>query len=837
MGRRTFRNSRSNFRRGGLGTAPKLSTKAVVDLKGLNTEAPDEIMKDGFSPLLKNARYYAEGDEEKRVSISSSLGSGFYTLPVDGYSQTTNLVENPSFETGVSGWTGTDIQKVSGAQSGDFSMRVTNNAGSNAEYTTTDIVEQSTDYVLSLYLKGNGATNVIIDIDHNGSTIATDSLTPPASFTRYEITGTTAAADDEITIRVAPVGTSSTVDVDAVLLETGTVASDYFDGSTDDSGLVTYEWRGTAHGSISDAYTTTGEEEETSQISTTGADDETIGLTSWLADEFTPSATGLLTKVEVNIKDTAGLDGRGPIILRIHSDDSGEPGDEIARTSILHSDVPESYEYVSARFVQLPKLTASTKYWLVAYIQDNGVDNYEWSSTTSSNTALTSSDSGANWSSTSFALNFKTYTVGELAVKGVYRRKDGAGTKETLVAIGDHVFTTNDATGEMRTIIRDADSQATDYYFEQIQNDTYIVNGFDTLKKYNGSTVSEVSNAPIGRLVIEHKNFLFVARNDDLSRIDFSDLADYETWPSTNFINVPAPNTGDPIVGWIGFQDSLTIFTRNSKYILYGDDPATFSLREAVGSRGAVNQDCIVTDNNFIYFLSDDGVYRFNGSTDELISSPVSSVIDAMANKAKASGIFHDRKYKLYYPTGGFGQNNATLVWDIVYEDWFRDTNTHYTKAVVTSQEKDHKIIQASSRGGMLFFGEVNNHHLGYPIEFAYWTKYFNLGSLEEDSLLKRLYVMLRAQEQPFNLIVGVDRNYEESPTTTLVPMQRSGDLWDSGEIWDDTFEYGSNPFLRKRIFANRQGANFQVRFSRTGVDNPVDILSYTFYYKRIGAK
>jgi hypothetical protein len=60
----------------------------------------------------------------------------------------------------------------------------------------------------------------------------------------------------------------------------------------------------------------------------------------------------------------------------------------------------------------------------------------------------------------------------------------------------------------------------------------------------------------------------------------------------------PSPKSGDPITGWIVFQDNLTIFTRKTKYVLYGDDPGNFVLRQSSGKKGAVNQDVIKADAN-----------------------------------------------------------------------------------------------------------------------------------------------------------------------------------------------------------------------------------------------
>ena len=67
-----------------------------------------------------------------------------------------------------------------------------------------------------------------------------------------------------------------------------------------------------------------GETINTVQTSVTGAADQSVGVATWLGATFTPSATGRLTRLDLDVKNAASA--TGPIIVEIYSDSSGKPG-------------------------------------------------------------------------------------------------------------------------------------------------------------------------------------------------------------------------------------------------------------------------------------------------------------------------------------------------------------------------------------------------------------------------------------------------------------------------------------------------------------------------------
>lgn len=565
-----------------------------------------------------------------------------------------------------------------------------------------------------------------------------------------------------------------------------------------------------------------GEALDQDQSSVTGASDQTITETTWVGKKFTAGATGRLTKVELNIKQ--GTVPTQHLIVAIYSDSSGSPGNLLATSSILLGDTTTSYAYETARFIEAPSVVSATAYWIVCYQQEGGSGNWSWSTTTNATTAKTSTNSGGTWATTSFDLNAKTYVSTGSKFLGGLRYTPSSGTNKTVIAHGTAIYSVDDLTGATTVIESGLSASATDYYFDQADDKLFYTNGFNAPRFWNGTTVTALTSyLSTGKFAAFHKNRFFTVDPTDPTKIKFSDLGDYEASQSTNFIYAPSPKSGDPITGLKVFQDNLVVFTRKTKYVLYGDDPGNFVLRQSSGQRGAVNQHVIQSDPNYIYYLSDDGVYRYNGSADELMSDSIQTEIDSMNDKTKASAVVHNNYYRLYYPSTTSAVADSSILWDTLNNFWLRDSGTYIYRPFTT---EDDTLIEASSLVGQLFYAEQQYSDMGKPIDFKYWTKYFGDGL--HKILLRRLIPSIRLQTQPYDLDVMIDIDQRNTtPIMYTVSAQASGSTWGGGDTWAGGATWGSATVSSPTVMQGTEAFWHQIRYEHTGVDTPVEILSY----------
>lgn len=567
-----------------------------------------------------------------------------------------------------------------------------------------------------------------------------------------------------------------------------------------------------------------GETVDQQQTSITGASTQSMTTTTWLAKKFTAGISGALDRVDLNLKQ--GISPTQHNMVAIYSDSAGSPGTLLATSSILSSSITTTATYLSCYFIEALSVTAATAYWVVSYMQAGGSGTQLWTSTTNAATAKTSSNSGGTWSTTTFDLNVKTYVATNSKYLGGFRYTPSNATAKTIEAHGSNVYTVNDVNGVTTSIKSGLSSSATEYNFAQSNDILYAANNFDAPQQYDGTTWSAVAGAPpTSQLIIFHKNRLFVVDKTNPTKIVFSELSDYVTYLSTNFIYAPSPKSGDPITSLHVFQDNLTIFTRKTKYTLFGDDPGNFVLRQSSGKKGAVNNASVKSDPNYIYFLADDGVYRYNGSSDDLVSDKVQNEIASIGVKTAAAAVVHNNYYRLYYPSTGQTVNNTTLLWDTINSFWLRDSNTYIDKPFLTETDQ---LIEGSSKMGAIFFAEQAYSDLGKPIDFIYYTKYFGDGLRK--MFMRRIIPSIRLQTQPYLLNIYVDLEQRDSNSLSYsMSALASGLTWGSTSTWGggSTTTWGSSTVSTPTVLRGSEAYWQQIRFVKSGVDTPVEILSY----------
>ncbi|MEZ4501746.1 MAG: carbohydrate binding domain-containing protein [Dehalococcoidia bacterium] len=172
----------------------------------------------------------------------------------------TNLVTNPSFETGTAGWAsfnGASIAQDGGdARFGSSSLLVTTPGSVGDEGATQSAliaVSPSTTYTCSMWFAGaSGNVHINLNAYTGGGAYVTTHFGPSTALTgawqRIAFTFTTGATTGQVDLYALTFGAQAmSFRVDGVQLEVGAYASSTIDGSLG-SG---YAWTGTAHASSS----------------------------------------------------------------------------------------------------------------------------------------------------------------------------------------------------------------------------------------------------------------------------------------------------------------------------------------------------------------------------------------------------------------------------------------------------------------------------------------------------------------------------------------------------------------------------------------------------------
>lgn len=579
-----------------------------------------------------------------------------------------------------------------------------------------------------------------------------------------------------------------------------------------------------------------GSTKDASQESTTGAADKSFNEVTRYAQKLTTGAGGRLHKVEVRLKNDASA--TGVPLVELWTNDGGEPGELISRSSIAPSSITSSYAYLSVRFPDAPTITTTTIYWIVVYVQSSGSGSYKWSSTTTGTDALVSTDSASTWSSTSYALNFKQYYSTTGACKGFIRASKSDGTDVTIFAHGTVLYSVDNSTGALTSIKTGLSASATHYRFQVVNDILYYVNGYDGYRKLTGvgfGTDAQVSTANY-TLIKEHKGLMFLASKDDPNKVVFSNFADYETFTSTDFIYVPSPKTGDPVVALEPLNGYLIIPTVNSKYILFGDDNATFQLQEAQDQNGTYTQETITSDYDYIYYLTKDGVRRSNGSESVLLSKNVYNNVIDITDKDSACIAVHEGRLYLWYASAGSAENDTCIVWNLNYGTSEGATvESIDTEAYVSRAQNafnDEALIVASSKNGQIHWQELDsndNTNLGGDINFLVQTHYMTFSSPAVLKAIRYWEPRFGAQSGDYEISCEYATDLRDNWQIYSTPnVQGSGYIWgDSGTIWG-SFTWGTTAELQSQLYVPGEYRRIALRYKHYATRQPVSFLGHT---------
>ncbi|RTL04860.1 hypothetical protein EKK58_09555 [Candidatus Dependentiae bacterium] len=555
---------------------------------------------------------------------------------------------------------------------------------------------------------------------------------------------------------------------------------------------------------------------------------------SWIAIPFTASSSGLLTQVDLWVKR---LDGAaGPVIVEIHADNSGAPGDLLAQSSVNLSQVTLSYQWLPAYLIDAPAVVNATSYWIVVHTQTEGLGTYHLGSTSASG-GLQSANSGGTWSSGPLA-RFRTYVSTNAILKGFTRRDPQNLQKRTLIAYGTDIYAIPDNPATPTSISSDIHASSTRVRFEQIDDKTIWADGQNPARWWDGTTVSIIGGMTgTPTHVIAHKNRLFWIKKEEPTRVDFSGLYSFESYRGVDFFYVPNPKSPDHLTGWCVFQDNLVLFTGSTKYILSGNDISSFTMKQAVGTKGAISQEVIAVDRNYIYFMSDDKqLYRFNGVSDELLSDKMQPEFNAIQNLNDVRVAIHDNQVRVYYSRTPSVEINRMALFDLVFGQWFLDTEKPVKGAMSFKIGTNTELVEFSSRAGWAFLGNHGLSDLGKAIDFKYWTPYKAYTSGAAKDRIKRFRPILRASDSRYSMLVGRDIDFQNKPDMREYLVAGEGATWGSGVTWgansSNPTVWGSTKLIDRASPMSGRGKHTQYRFEKKGVDTPIELYGYIAAYK-----
>ena len=225
--------------------------------------------------------------------------------------------------------------------------------------------------------------------------------------------------------------------------------------------------------------------------------------------------------------------------------------------------------------------------------------------------------------------------------------------------------------------------------------------------------------------------------------------------------------SSDYIVGihpWV--EGQALVFLRNSIWLaalndFSSTDGSNFEVDAPVSKLtlltdevGCVARKSIQTAGQFVYFLSDSGVYRLDSRLDLKLRGDTRPLSDSIADQLEAVnqqysslavGRWFNNRYWLAVPLAASERNNALLIYNALNEKWeSKDIYDFPLDDLLVTQYQGERRLFASSKNGRLFL--LDENELGdsgetgtelVPVAGRIRTRRFSMGILKEKRFLR----------------------------------------------------------------------------------------------------
>ena len=270
------------------------------------------------------------------------------------------------------------------------------------------------------------------------------------------------------------------------------------------------------------------------------------------------------------------------------------------------------------------------------------------------------------------------------------------------------------------------------------------------------------SRLPSTSIATYFNNQLVVAKGRD--EVLVSDVFDGETYDPVSKSFRANFGSNDFIVAIHPYAESQAlIFCRNSIYIAtigigpdgVSIDPANSSLQLLTNEIGCSARRSIVTAGVYVFFLSDNGVYRLDNQFDlklrgntQPLSDPIDNLLEGINSTAVAASnaVYFNNRYYLAVPVGESTTPNAVLCYNMLNQAWeTKDTYEFSVDRLLISTYGKQRRLFASNRYGTLFLLDEEESGMddaptggnAHQVVGTLTTRRYGFGSMNAKRLLR----------------------------------------------------------------------------------------------------
>ena len=247
-----------------------------------------------------------------------------------------------------------------------------------------------------------------------------------------------------------------------------------------------------------------------------------------------------------------------------------------------------------------------------------------------------------------------------------------------------------------------------------------LANGFTRVAQGNHPVNVTFSRLPSTSIATYYNNQLVIARNRD--EVLISDVFDAETYDPVSKSFRANAGSNDYIVALHPYAEGqVLVFCRKSIWLATAAigadgvsiDPVNSSLQLLTNEVGCSARRSIATAGVYVFFLSDNGVYRLDNQFDlklrgstQTLSDPIADLVGEANSSAAhlSNGIYFGNRYYLALPLGTSTQPNNLFAFNMLNQQWeTRDTYGFPIDRLLVSDYGTERRLFAATATGKLF--------------------------------------------------------------------------------------------------------------------------------------
>jgi len=432
------------------------------------------------------------------------------------------------------------------------------------------------------------------------------------------------------------------------------------------------------------------------------------------------------------------------------------------------------------------------------------------------------------------------YTTGTISVTNGDATITGSGTSwatTTNTEVGEYIQLPDSKWYKIITVTDNTNLEIEiNYQGATLAGQNYTISPWGEVQgKLNTSTAVTSLIRPEPEFIENHLNRIWTLDNNTLrfSVLDASvseeHFNDWDTSNNAGSITIPS-GQGDTGTGLYSLNGYLYVFQRNAIWELFGTSPNNFELRNISNEIGMIDKRTLVEYDRYLLFLSDRGIYFFDGANLKNLSEGVINThIDTWANKTSAVATLWDNRYILAYTPSGGSHNSEAIFYDIARGIWGKIEGVYASEWSNWNGGNDTgQIYFVSSNQGSLYRWDIGGHDDDYEITTRYDTPSLSLGLNVNDKSVKKVYLQQLALGD-WDVTVKQFTDISSTETTASINLSPgSSALWDVAQ-WNVDSWSSEGTLITSRI-AEFQGLAkyYRFRIEQTGYDEGIEVLGVT---------